>query len=102
MLITFTDFRSSSGEQFAQYVPAAFADRRLSNYRKEPRAEARFTPVARFALQDLQVDRLKNFLGLCVLAQATVQRPAKAGFVQFFQFRFEILVPQLISRFPDY
>jgi hypothetical protein len=49
--------------------------------RVTPRFHARFAAITCLALQNFQVNRLQNFFGLRVVAPATVQRPAEAGFM---------------------
>ena len=68
---------------------ATLADRCLPNHREQPRLKPALAAVARFALQDLQVDNLKHFLCFGVVVPATVQRPAKTGLMKSLEFRLE-------------
>jgi len=90
--IVLAHFRVPGGDrlQCVQQMPAALRARRLPDHRKQPRLHTRLAAITRLALQNLQVNRLQNFFGLRVIAPATVQRPAEAGFMQSFEFCFEI------------
>ena len=61
------------------------ADRGFPNHGEQPRLEAGFTSITRFAFKDLQVNRLQNLFRFRRVATTATERPAETGAMEPFQ-----------------
>src|ERR1051325_7057544 len=83
--------------QRAQDLAAILSCGCLSDHRKKPRLQARFTAIERFAFKDLQIDSLQNFFGIAGVAATATKRPAETGAVELFQFGLQLRDVHLVT-----